>query len=62
MHKLKETAEMIEDGEMPLSSYTLAHKEAKLSEADKALIIDWAKTLSQQIAMQNSKATSNHQH
>lgn len=39
--KLKECAEMLEEGEMPLSSYTLIHGEAKLSEAQKAQLIAW---------------------
>jgi hypothetical protein len=62
IHKLKETVEMIEDGEMPLGSYTLLHKEAKLSEADKVMLINWANALSQQISAQNNKPPSNHQH
>lgn len=39
--KLKECAEMLEEGEMPLSSYTIIHGEAKLSEAQKAQLIAW---------------------
>ncbi len=39
--KLKECAEMLEEGEMPLSSYTLIHGEAKLSEAQKSQLIAW---------------------
>lgn len=39
--KLKECAEMIEAGEMPLSSYTLIHTETKLNSAQKAQLIAW---------------------
>ena len=42
-HKLEECVEMIEEGEMPMSSYTIMHGEAKLSQAQKILLIDWFK-------------------
>jgi len=41
-HKLEEIVEMIDENEMPLSSYTIIHKEAKLTDSEKQLIIDWA--------------------
>lgn len=44
-HKLDEVVEMVEEGEMPLESYTLLHKDAVLSEADAKLLIDWANGL-----------------
>ena len=44
-HKLKEVIEQIEEGEMPLSSYTLIHKEAVLTENEKATLINWCKTV-----------------
>ncbi len=43
--KFKEIAEEIEEGEMPMTSYTLIHKNAKLSPADKKLLVDWAKEM-----------------
>jgi hypothetical protein len=51
-HKLEETVEMIEEGEMPLGSYTAIHKEAKLSKEDAQVLISWAKGLQQQIEAQ----------
>lgn len=44
-HKLEETVELVEEKEMPLSSYTYfgLHPEANLSDADRQIIIDWAK-------------------
>ncbi|SFD26083.1 heme-binding domain-containing protein [Algibacter pectinivorans] len=42
-HKFEELIEMVEEGEMPLNSYTWAHSEAKLSEAQIKSVIDWAK-------------------
>jgi len=42
-HKLEEVVETVEKGEMPVSSYTFIHKEAKLSEQEKTLLIGWAK-------------------
>ncbi|HEY8399769.1 MAG TPA: heme-binding domain-containing protein [Cytophagaceae bacterium] len=42
-HKLEETIEMVESGEMPLTSYTLMHPEAKLTDEQARLIVEWAK-------------------
>lgn len=44
-HKMEEFYEEVEEGEMPLTSYTWAHSEAKLSNEQKELIINWAKTV-----------------
>ena len=44
-HKLEEVTEMVEEGEMPLSSYTLAHRDARLSAAERKLIIDWSRAV-----------------
>lgn len=49
LHKLEEVAEQIEHQEMPLSSYTLMHKNAKLSPEQAALLVSWAKQLRLQI-------------
>lgn len=40
--KLKETAEEVGEGQMPMAIYLPMHPEAKLSEADKKLLVDWA--------------------
>jgi hypothetical protein len=42
--KLKETAEEVEQKEMPLSSYTLIHTKKKLNPEQIKLIVDWADT------------------
>ncbi|NQX81620.1 MAG: heme-binding domain-containing protein [Flavobacteriaceae bacterium] len=39
--KLREIVEEIEDDKMPLTSYLVMHGEAKLSEEEKTIIIDW---------------------
>ncbi|MEO5563614.1 MAG: heme-binding domain-containing protein [Chitinophagaceae bacterium] len=39
--KLKGIENSIKDGTMPLGSYTLLHRNAKLSQEDKIVIIDW---------------------
>jgi hypothetical protein len=46
-HQLEEMVEMIEEGEMPLPSYTYLgmHPEAKLTEEDKELLIHWARSI-----------------
>jgi len=43
-HKLEESIEMVEEGEMPMTSYTLLHQEAKLTAAEKEKLINWLKT------------------
>jgi len=40
--KLQEIAKTVEKDEMPLSSYTLIHGDARLSAEDKKVLIDWA--------------------
>lgn len=40
-HKIEEVQEVIEKNEMPLSSYTLIHKDAKLTDAQKKIMYDW---------------------
>lgn len=42
LSKLKAIGESINDASMPLSSYILIHRNAKLSAEDKQMIIDWA--------------------
>jgi len=39
--KFKSILSQVKDGEMPLSSYTLMHREAKLSENEKKALEDW---------------------
>jgi hypothetical protein len=40
-HKLEECIEQIQEGEMPMSSYLLVHKEAALNGEQKQLLMDW---------------------
>ena len=44
-HKLEECVEMIEEDEMPMTSYTVMHGNAKLSDNQKKLLIDWFNSL-----------------
>lgn len=43
--KLKSIISQVKDDEMPLASYTLIHKDTKLSNSEKTLIIDYMKNL-----------------
>jgi len=52
LKKLKEIVHEVEEGDMPLSSYTLIHNEAKLTPQEKQMLIDWAKALTQKISME----------
>lgn len=44
-HKLEECIEMIQEGEMPMNSYTLIHREAKLNEEQKLMLVNWFSSL-----------------
>ena len=41
-HKLQEVIEQINEGKMPMSSYTIVHSDAKLSEEQKTALLKWA--------------------
>ena len=43
-HKLEEIAEEVAEKKMPMKSYTWLHSEAKISAADRQVLIDWVKT------------------
>ena len=49
MKHLEETAEQVEKHEMPIGSYLWIHKDARLSDAQRKLIIDWANNARQQV-------------
>lgn len=44
-HKMEEVVEMVDEGEMPLKSYTLTHGDAKLSTDQRKKIIAWAQSV-----------------
>jgi hypothetical protein len=44
---LKETAEEIEEQEMPPASYVILHREARLSDGENALLRSWAEDLAE---------------
>jgi hypothetical protein len=52
-HKLDEVIGEIEEGEMPLSSYTIIHRNAVLSAQEIKMIHDWATTLGDSIRNAN---------
>ena len=49
LKKLDEVAETIREGEMPLTSYTVVHQNAKLSDIQKSEIEQWVKEAKKQI-------------
>src|SRR5215217_6021253 len=51
--KLEEIAKTVEKHQMPLDSYLWIHKEAELNDAQRKMIIDWAKS-GQEKVMQDS--------
>ena len=44
-HKLEECVEEVEDGKMPLKSYTWMHGNAKLNQEDMDLLVEWFRAL-----------------
>lgn len=44
-HKLEEIDEVLAEGEMPLKSYTLVHRNAALDQSQKDLLIEWSKNM-----------------
>lgn len=54
-HKLKECIEMVEEGEMPMNSYTWIHKEAKLTEAQKLQLVEFFKATKSMIVVPEEK-------
>lgn len=57
MKRLEETAEQVEKHEMPISSYLWIHKDARLNDAQRKLIIDWAKN-AKEIVLKDSISKS----
>ena len=53
-HKMEEVIEQVKDNHMPLNSYLWIHKDAKLSEEQKTLLITWAEQLRAQIAKEKN--------
>ena len=47
--KIEEIKKQIDKGDMPLSSYTLIHKDAVLSDAQKNTIINWSENIRKQM-------------
>ncbi|HEU0228267.1 MAG TPA: heme-binding domain-containing protein [Arachidicoccus soli] len=55
-HKLDEVAKEIKKDGMPLTSYNLIHTDARLSVAQKDLLINWAENLSKEIKAKDTTA------
>jgi hypothetical protein len=51
--KLKAIANQVKDGDMPLYSYTMMHKDARLTREQKKLIIDWAQKTKDSLEQNN---------
>jgi hypothetical protein len=52
-NKLDRIAKQIESNEMPLSSYTLIHKNAILTASQKKEVLDWINKTKDSISLQN---------
>ena len=54
-HKLEECIELLEEGEMPLGTYTWMHKEAKLTDTQKMQLIEFFKAVKSSIVVPSEK-------
>ena len=52
-HKMEEIAEQVQEGEMPMESYTWMHSESKLTEEEKNILINWANKSYRQLKSSN---------
>jgi len=48
-HKLKKIVEEVNDGDMPLETYTWIHSKSRLSKEQRQNLVDWVKQLKQTI-------------
>ena len=51
--KLKEISNQIKDDEMPITSYKLMHKSARLSQDEKALLMNWLQNKADSLSANN---------
>ena len=58
IRRLDETAEQVEKHDMPISSYLWIHKDARLNDAQRKLIIDWAKSAQQKLLQDSLSASA----
>ncbi len=58
-HKLAEAVEMVETGEMPMESYLLAHPEAKLTQEERQMIIDYFRKIESETRASHNLPTEN---
>ncbi len=57
-HKLEEVNEQVENGEMPLESYTLIHRESRLTQEQRILLIDWTNDARKELMTKNQQEPS----
>ncbi len=53
--KITEVKKQVDKGEMPLSSYTLIHTDARLTEAEKDTVFAWSESIRKQMEAQYPK-------
>jgi hypothetical protein len=44
-HRMQDIIDEVKEGEMPLSSYTIIHTNAKLTDEEKSTLINWARSI-----------------
>ena len=54
-HKLEEVEEMVKEDHMPIPAYVAMHTDAKLSEKQKAMLIEWVKTERQKLGVASAE-------
>lgn len=50
-HKMEELIEMVKEKEMPLNSYTWTHDEARLTDQERQILVNWAEGIRKNIGL-----------
>lgn len=50
-HKMEELIEMVKEKEMPLNSYTWTHDEARLTDQERQVLVNWAEGIRKNIGL-----------
>lgn len=59
-HKLEEVVEYVEDREMPLRSYMLGHPEARITDAERQALVDWANAERRRLGVSSGEEGEDH--
>jgi hypothetical protein len=56
--KMKQTIEQLRDDEMPLTSYTWIHRDARLSDEERSALESWAQAIQERVSSSPAAAAA----